>query len=313
MPNGVSVDRKRHRPDPAFAAIRALALAASLPLAACSSSSPWVDLYQRASRGDMGAVEALHASAARNARAAFLYGLLEEKQTHPDLAEACRWYELAVLRVPAARHNLALLELRGTPAEVHDPARVSPHPELKDRLFREEAALPPSDLDPISLLESSARDNQVPSMLLLASILEYGLGTVQASPARAAQWYRAAIDYSNDPRAIARLGAMTFDGRGVDPSAKVGRQMLETAAAAGVLEAAEKLAAIAPSTLEAARWQLITDAMAGRDAASSSTSRVLELLSPPDREIASRDAAVWRHVNRAADPLPPFATPIDAL
>ena len=253
------------------------------------------DLYRRVTQGDESAlVELMKLSAEkRDAYAAFYAGLsfdpgVQTRGVKPDAAKSARLYDSA-RRLPAAKHNLALLLLSGVSPVSRDPSAQFP--------------------EPVQLLGESAQ-SRIESMLLLAVLFERGFGQIKPNPALSAQWYAKAIEHSKDRRAQMRLGVAYLEGRGVAQDASKGYELLLSAAKAGSSEAQYRLALLDQPAIQAAQWfsvAAITDA-----AYSAAAYAALSKVSATDQERIKRRATLWVHAHQVQRPLPAFSEPIKA-
>ena len=251
------------------------------------------DLFRRVTQGDEAALAELIrvASEKRDAYAAFYAGLavdpnVRPRAAKPDAIASARLYG-AAQRLPAAKHNLALLLLSGV-------SYVPPDKSGKR-------------LEPIQLLEESAQ-SRVESMLLLASIHERGIGPIKPNAALAAQWYSKAIEHSKDRRAQTRLGFAYLEGRGVVQDPIKAHELLLAAAKGGSSEAQYRLALLDQPAIQAAQW--FTVAAISDSAHSAAAQAALSKVSHTDQEQIKRRAALWVHAHQVQRPLPTFSEPL---
>ncbi len=208
-----------------------------------------------------------------SAQAAFFSGLSydPEASNAPDIAKAAAYYALAAPYLASAKFNLALLVLKGATV---------------DDLDEEKA---------VELLADAARSGRAEALMILATIYSQGLGAVAPDGARAAEFYAKALAATGDPRAALGLGICFQDGRGCPVDLGRAQEFLLRAAEAGWPEAQARLAALAPSALQAAQWHLVA---ALNDASHEQAAlAALAQLSEHDRVAATRAAKLWEHVH----------------
>lgn len=227
-------------------------------------------LYERVQQHDVSAMAELKQLAENNdAYAAFFAGLALDPavQLGPgDPSAAAAFYEMAGQEVPAAKHNLALLILRG----VRRPGVTN------------ETAL--------QLLQDVA-PGQLQSMLLLGTLYDRGWAEMASNPALAAQWFERAIEYSKDPRAELALGSAFQDGRGRPRDLGAATRLLTSAAKAGLPEAAYRLGAASSDAVQAAQWFVVA---AAGDAVFEPRARdALSKLEAGDQAQVRSNALLW--------------------
>jgi len=267
-------------------------------LASAGDESGAADLYGRVTQGDEPALAQLieRAKRQKDLYAAFYAGLAFDpnspnRTVKPDASAAAAQYS-AAFKLPAAKHNLALLLLAGVSYEPKDTPKSG------------ELDQPP---DPIKLLEVAA-NKRVESMLLLAALFEQGVGSVKPNAALAAQWYAKAVEHSKDRRAQTRLGIAYLEGRGVSQDASKGQELLLAAAKAGSSDAQYRLAFLDQRAVQAAQW-LSVAAMTDSSHVAAATF-ALSKLSRPDQEEIKRRATLWVHAHQVRRELPAFSEPI---
>jgi len=267
-------------------------------LASAGDEDGAADLYRRVTQGDESALAQLiqRAKQQKDLYAAFYAGLAFDpnspiRPVKPDAAAAAAQYSAAA-KLPAAKHNLALLLLAG----------VSYGP--KDKSKNGEQDPPP---DPIKLLELAA-NNRVESMLLLAALFEQGFGAVKPNAALAAQWYAKAVEHSKDRRAQTRLGIAYLEGRGVLQDVAKGQELLLAAAKAGSSDAQYRLAFLDQRAVQSAQWLSVAAMSDPVHVAAATTA--LSKLSRPDQEEIKRRATLWAHAHQVRASLPAFSEPI---
>lgn len=245
------------------------------------------DLYGRVNQADAQAQDELRQRAQeRDVYAAFYAGLAEDPSLSAggDAVEAAQMYGTAMTALPAAKHNLALLILKGV-------RRPSDTPQTA-----------------LSLLEESANAGIVESMLLLATIYEKGWKGVAVNPALAVQWYTRASEFSNDTWAQYRLGVACLDGFGRAVDEDQALHLLTSAAKKGLVDAQRELGVRMQDPVQSAQWlwvAAINEPIYQRQADQAISKLPLE-----ERIKVQRNAQMWAHAHRDDLVLLKFAEPI---
>lgn len=246
------------------------------------------ELFGRVQQRDITAMGELEERAGRSdLAAAFFAGLANDPGVvgpgRP--AEAARLYQLAAEAFPGAKHNLALLLLKGALGKARDSAPAA-----------------------LTLLSEAAEKNRLESMLLLAALYERGWDGVDPNPAAAAEWYERAISFAKDPRAEARLGAAYQDGLGRLKDPALAETYLLAAAKAGVSEAQYRMARTVRDPMQVAQWLMV--AALGDAQYEGAAKAELDRLSADDQVRAQRNAQMWRYAHQRRHELPPFTAPV---
>lgn len=244
-------------------------------------------LYERVSQHDAQAHGDLRKRAqGRDAYAAFYAGLAEDPSLHPggNAIEAAEMYGLAANALPTAKHNLALLILKGV-------RRPSDTPQTA-----------------LALLEESADKGIVESMLLLGTIYEKGWRGIPVNPALAVQWYERANVFSNDPRAQYRLGVACLDGFGRSRDEDEAFRLLTAAAKRGLVEAQRELGVRMSDPVQSAQW--LSVAAINEPGYRGQADQAMAKLALQERIKVQRSAQMWAHAHQDDMDLPQFADPI---
>lgn len=241
------------------------------------------DLFARVAQADPGAKEKLRQRAqGRDVFAAFYAGLAEEK--YGNVVEAAKMYGVAASALPAAKHNMALLILKGVrrPSDTVDTA--------------------------LQLLEQAANKDVLESMMLLAAIYENGWPGVKVNPPLAVQWYQRANEFANDPRAQYRLGIACLDGFGRSRDEDEAFRLLTSSAKRGLVEAQRELGIRMLDPVQSAQWltvAAINDSRYQREAAQAQSKLTIDA-----RLRVQQNAQLWAHAHHEDLALANFAEPI---
>lgn len=245
------------------------------------------DLFVRVQQRDAGAVAELEQRAGKaNVAAAFYAGLANDPAVIKggDAARAAGFYQSASRSSAGAKHNLALLILKGVVRSEQDAGLA------------------------VNLLTEAAQKDRLESMLMLASLYENGWPGVERNPALAAEWYERAMNFSNDPRAVARLGAAYQEGSGRPRDLVQAETFLEAAAKAGVAEAQFRMARTVREPLQVAQWLTIA---AMTDARYQQPAReALNALSAQDQMRVKTNAELWLHAHDRRQDLVSYTSPV---
>lgn len=245
------------------------------------------DLFVRAQQYDSQAVAELESLASKaDLSAAFYAGLANDPAvvTVGNAGRAAQFYEVAARRSAGAKHNLALLILKGVARSDQD-----------------------ADLA-VKLLTEAASKDRLESMLMLASLYENGWNRVAPNAALAAQWFERAMLFSNDPRAVARVGAAFQDGLGRPKDAEQAEIYLLAAAKAGIAEAQYRMTRIVQEPLQSAQW--ITIAALTDPRYQSEADAALGALPAYDRGRVKENARLWLHAHARETDLVSFTSPV---
>ncbi len=248
------------------------------------------DLFVRVQQMDGAAVAELEQRAGKaDVASAFYAGLANDPAVikGADAARAAGFYQVATRSSAGAKHNLALLILKGVVRSDQDVGLA------------------------VKLLTEAAQKDRLESMLMLASLYENGWPGVDRNPALAAEWYERAMTFSNDPRAVARLGAAYQDGIGRPRDREQAETFLLAAAKAGVAEAQFRMARTVQDPLQVAQWLTVaalSDSRYQRQAGDA-----LGSLSVQDQVRVRKNAELWLHAHDRKQELVSYTIPVFEL
>jgi TPR repeat protein len=245
------------------------------------------ELFTRVQQNDWSALAELEERAKKNDLAAAFYaGLALDLGLGGagDMDGAAGLYESAGRAFAGAKHNQALLALKGAGQAGADPALA------------------------LKLLTEAASKQRLESMLMLASLYERGWPGIDRNPALAAEWYERAVTLANDPWAQVRLGAAYQDGAGRHRDMARTQTYLLAAAKAGVSEAQYRMALTLDDPVQIAQWLAV--AALGDSAYEPIAIEAMSRLSRPEQIRVKRNAELWRHAHDRGLQLVPFASPV---
>lgn len=245
------------------------------------------DLFVRAQQFDSQAIGELESRAAKSdVVAAFYAGLANDPAVVPggNPARAAEFYEVAARSSSGAKHNLALLILKGVLKSGQDASTA------------------------VKLLTEAAARDRLESMLMLASLFESGWEGIDRSAPLAAQWYERAMLFSNDPRAVLRVGAALQDGHGRPQDADQAEIYLLAAAKAGVAEAQYRMSRTVQDPMQVAQWMTVAALTDPKYQAAASAA--LQNLSGQDRARVKVNAELWFHAHARDTGLVSFTAPV---
>jgi TPR repeat protein len=245
------------------------------------------NLFNRAQQRDSTSISELAKLAGKgDAYAAFYAGLANDPGVVKpgDPAKAAAFYQSVVGKFSGAKHNLALLILKGV---------VEPGQNTSTAL---------------ELLSGAASKDRIESMLMLASLYDNGWEGIERNPALAAEWYERAMTFENDPRAVARLGAAYQDGIGKTQDEQQAKTYLLAAAEAGISEAQYRMARTVTDPLQAAQW--LTVAALGDPRYEKVAIASLADLSVKDQMFVKHNAELWRYAHQNRTDLVSFSSPV---
>lgn len=249
------------------------------------------ELYRRFVQRDQDALSELldMAEGKGDPFASFYAGLAYDPAlvTGGDPIKAAQLYQAAIGVAPAARHNLALLILKGV-----RPPGTGEHTAL-------------------TYLSEAAQAGKLESMMMLGTLYEQGWEGVARNPALASEWYEKAVEFAKDPRAELRLGLAYLEGVGKQKDIEKGLRYLTAAAKAGIVEAQYEIGKRSGDLFQAAQW--LVAAALNDQRYMGFAQRAMESLSPAQREAVQQAARLWVHAHERRESLPAFSKPITEL
>ncbi len=256
-------------------------------LGGSSDMSNAKELFARVAQRDVSALLELEARAERNdLAAAFFAGLAHDPGVNEpgDPILAANFYLLAAKGFAGAKHNLALLILKG----------VDRGAGTKDFA--------------IKLLSEAAAKDRLESMLMLATLYEQGWPGIDRNPALAVEWYERAVEFFKEPRAEAKLGAAYQEGVGRKANPVLAQTYLLAAAKAGIADAQYRLSRTVEDPIQIAQW-LVVAALTDFNYELQARTYLLKL-SAIDQEAVKRNAQLWSHAHLRKQDLVSYTKPL---